>query len=108
VYFTDIDSPELNEAWTLDTFVKFDAQVRTQQTLIGRPGSWFIYANLARQEIRFVPRGTQNPVIFKLPASLAGSWHMISFVKNNKDLEFFIDGKSQGKQQISDELATDG
>ncbi len=107
LYFRDTDAPELAENWSLNTFVRFDAKIRTQQTLVGRPGGWFWSANFARNNVTFAPKG-QPSLSFPLPANLAGKWAMLTLVKTGSDIEFFVDGKSQGKKKLDGALEAYG
>lgn len=102
VYFTDTDSPELSDAWTISTFVKFDSKVSGTQTIVMRPGGWTWQADLARRVATFVVFGSKNPLNFALPANFAGKWHMLTLVHSGNNMEFFIDGKSQGKKELTD------
>ncbi len=102
VYFTDTDSPELSDAWTISTFVKFDSKVSGTQTIVMRPGGWTWQADLARRVATFVVFGSKNPLNFALPANFAGKWHMLTLVKSGTSVEFFIDAKSQGKKELTD------
>jgi hypothetical protein len=102
VYFTDVDSPELSDAWTISTFVKFDVNVSGAETIVMRPGAWTWQADLARRVATFAVSGSKNALNFALPANFAGKWHMLTLVKSGNIVEFFFDGKSQGKKIISE------
>jgi hypothetical protein len=106
-YFRETDAPELSEAWSINAFVKFDPKTRTQQTLVGRSGSWFWFVNLARNSATFAPAG-QATLSFPLPANFAGKWAMLTLVKSGTDIEFFINGKSQGKKPIVGKIGAYG
>ncbi len=108
LYFADINSPQLGEEITLNLSVNLKPDVRTQQTLVGRPGSWFWSVNLARRVITFAPSRTTNPASFPLPANFAGKWQMLTLVKKGDTVELFINGKSQGTRALTDKLETFG
>jgi len=102
VNFLDVDSPELSDAWTISTFVKFDVNVSGAETIVMRPGGWTWQVDLARRVATFVVSGSKNSLNFALPANFAGKWHMLTLVKSGTSVEFFIDGKSQDKKELTD------
>jgi|GEM_PF-954304 len=108
VYFTDNDSPELSDAWTLSTFVKFAPNVRSVQSLVIRPGGWFWYADPSRRKVTFAISGSKETLEYPLPANMVGKWQMMTLVKNGNSLELFVNGKSQGKQQLTQTLKSFG
>ncbi len=108
LYFMDVNSPQLGEEITLNVSVNLKPDVRTQQTLVGRPGSWFWSVNLARRVITFAPARTKSPASFPIPANFAGKWQMLTLVKKGNAVELFINGKSQGTRTLTDQLETYG